>query len=235
MLSKEQNELMCRVGPGTVMGAALKQYWVPAVRAARLIADGAPVRIRLFGEEYVAFRATDGRVGFFDEGCPHRGVSLGLANNGDCALTCLYHGWKIDVSGKVVDVPSEPAERKSFGNKVRVNHYPVREAGGLIWVWLGKGEAPPAFPEFRFTQLPVDHVDVRGAVTHCNWVQGLEGVWDSSHVGLLHQSWLQGLSGNISSTLSDSSPRFDIRIQPYGMQSAALRQVGEGRQYVRVT
>src|SRR3954471_5763305 len=109
MLSKESNELLCRVGPGTPMGNMLRQFWVPALRSARLEASGAPVRVRLFGENFVAFRASDGRVGFLDEGCPHRGVSLALARNENCALTCIFHGWKIDVSGKVVDVPSEPA------------------------------------------------------------------------------------------------------------------------------
>ena len=149
MLSKEKNELLTRVEHGASMGQFLRQYWVPAVRAARLERDDAPTRVRLFGENFVAFRATDGRVGFFDEGCPHRLASLTLARNEDCALTCIFHGWKIDVSGKVVDVPTEPAERAFFGDKVKVNHYPVREAGGLIWVWLGLGEPSP-FPAFAF-------------------------------------------------------------------------------------
>src|SRR5579875_1102333 len=191
MLTKEENELLCRVGPGTPMGEFLREYWVPALRSEALVADGAPVRVRLFGENFVAFRSTDGRVGFFDEGCPHRCTSLALARNEDNALTCIFHGWKIDVSGKVVEVPSEPPERRAeFAAKVRVRHYPVREAGTIIWVYLGRREQPPRFTDFEFTHLPASHVRAYRAIMHSNWLQGLEGQLDSSHVGIMHQSWL---------------------------------------------
>src|SRR6478672_7594886 len=121
MLSKEQNELLTRIGPGAPMGQLLRQFWVPALRAASLEADGAPARVRLFGENFVAFRASDGQLGFLDEGCPHRGVSLALARNEDCALRCIFHGWKIDVDGKVLETPSEP-EGSNLASKVKVNH-----------------------------------------------------------------------------------------------------------------
>src|SRR5579875_913665 len=161
MLTPEHNDLLTRVGPGTPMGEMLREYWAPVLRSQALEADGAPVRVRLLGENFVAFRSTDGRVGFFDEGCPHRCTSLALARNEDNALTCIFHGWKIDVSGKVVEVPSEPPERRAeFAAKVRVKHYPVREAGGLVWVYLGKREQPPEFPRLEFTQLPASHIDV---------------------------------------------------------------------------
>src|ERR1700728_1625709 len=112
MLTTEENEVLTRVGAGTAMGDYLRDHWTPAVRAAALEADGAPARARLHGRNYVAFRATDGRIGFFDEECPHRCVSLALARNEGNGLRCLFHGWKIDVSGTVVDVPSEPPERQ---------------------------------------------------------------------------------------------------------------------------
>src|SRR5579875_1368488 len=112
MLTREDNEFLTSTRAGTPMGDLLREYWMPAVRSAALEADGAPKRVRLLGENYVAFRSTDGRVGFFDEGCPHRCTSLALARNEDNALTCIFHGWKIDVSGKVVEVPSEPPERR---------------------------------------------------------------------------------------------------------------------------
>src|SRR5579875_3724833 len=162
MMTREENELMCRVAPGTPMGQMLREYWAPALRSQALEADGAPVRVRMLGENYIAFRASDGRVGFFDEGCPHRCTSLALARNEDNALTCIFHGWKIDVSGKVVEVPSEPPERRAeFAAKVRVKHYPVREAGRIIWVYLGKSYEAPQFPDFNFTHLPPEHICTR--------------------------------------------------------------------------
>src|SRR5215212_2211670 len=165
MLSKENNELLTRIGPGTPMGNLLRQYWIPALRAARLEADGTPVQVRLFGQNFVAFRDTNGKVGFLDEGCPHRGVSLALGRNEECGLRCIFHGWKINTDGQVVDIPSEPAG-SNLASKIRVNHYPVREAGGLVWVWLGRGEQPPQFPAFEFTSLPMENIVVRGAIQH---------------------------------------------------------------------
>ena len=135
------------------MGTLLSRYWHPVLRSTELVAGGAPERVRLLGENYVAFRAGDGRVGFFDEGCPHRRASLVLARNGDCALTCLFHGWKIDVSGAVVDAPSEGAARKTFAPKVKVRHFPAREAGGLIWAFVGAGE-PTQFPRSSSSRYP---------------------------------------------------------------------------------
>ena len=138
------------------MGSLLRQYWVPAIRSERLDAGGAPVRLRIFGENLVAFRAHDGRVGIFDEGCPHRGVSLSLARNEDNALRCIFHGWKIDVTGKLVDIPTEPSERcAAFAESVKFGRYQTHEEGGIVWAWLGRGEAP-VFPTFAFAGLPAD-------------------------------------------------------------------------------
>src|SRR5690606_23196953 len=139
-LTAKNNDLLSRVGPGTPMGAMLREYWWPVLRSERLEADGEPVRVRLMGEDYVAFRASDGRVGVMDERCPHRGVSLVLARNEDCALRCLLHGWKIDVTGKVVETPNE-REQGDRLNHLKVRSLPTRESGGMVWVWPGEGEA----------------------------------------------------------------------------------------------
>src|SRR5215212_1252056 len=163
MLSKENNELLTRVGPGTPMGNLLRQYWIPALRAARLEADGAPVRVRILSENFVAFRDTNGQVGFLDEGCPHRGVSLALGRNEECGLRCIFHGWKINADGQVVDIPSEPAG-SNLASKIRVNHYKTHEAAGVVWVWLGKGEEPPQFPDFGFEGLPAENTLARKSI-----------------------------------------------------------------------
>ena len=111
-MKSQDNDLLTQVGPDTPMGQMLRQYWTPAIRSAALEADGAPVRVRLFGQDFVAFRDTSGRPGFVDEACPHRGVSLALARNEDNGLRCIFHGWKFDTTGKVIDAPAEPAERR---------------------------------------------------------------------------------------------------------------------------
>ncbi|GAA4490545.1 Rieske 2Fe-2S domain-containing protein [Rhodococcus olei] len=236
MLSHEDNELLTRVGGGAPMGAYLREHWTPAVRSERLVADGAPVRVRLFGENFVAFRATDGRVGFVDEACPHRGASLALARNEDCALRCIYHGWKIDVSGTVVEVPSEPADRQAdMADKIAIDRYPAREAGGVVWVYLGVHGDPPPFPRLPYDGLSADHVRVLAAETHCNWLQAVEGTLDSSHVSILHQSWLGSSSGSLGETAQDSAPRYESDETGYGIRFAAIRHSGDDHLHVRVT
>lgn len=234
MLTKEQNEMLTRVEGGAPMGAMLRQnYWIPALRAGKLEADGAPVHVRLFGQDFVAFRASDGRVGFFDEKCPHRGVSLVLARNEDCALRCIFHGMKFHVSGQVMEAPTQTVNPQAFTRAMRLKHYPVREAGGLVWVWLGQGE-PPVLPELEFMGLPAQHLNVRLQKLHCNWMQGIEATIDSSHVGILHKNWVAGL-GELNLTADNTAPRYEVRMRPYGLTAAALRGLTGGQTYVRVT
>ena len=237
MLSKENNELLTRVGPGTPMGQVLRQFWAPAIRSARLEVDGAPQRVRLLGQDFVAFRDTNGKVGFLDEGCPHRGVSLALGRNEECGLRCMFHGWKINVEGQVVEVPSEPAG-SNLASKVRVNHYPVREAAGLVWVWLGQGEVTP-FPAFEFVDLPLENVVVRKAVLDCNWVGMVEGLLDSSHVSSLHKAWLPTgkdvLTGPNAGMMGALSVNYEIDEKPYGFTAAAKRKLPDGTSVNRYT
>ena len=139
MLSKEKNELLCRVETGTPMGNTLREnFWIPVAVSSKLVSNGKPIPIRVFGENFVAFRATDGRVGIFNERCPHRGASLLLARNEDNALRCIYHGFKFSVTGQTVEVPTEPHNPQAFCRTVPLRHYQVREAAGVIWVWLGR-------------------------------------------------------------------------------------------------
>jgi phthalate 4,5-dioxygenase len=183
-LTAEENELMCRVNPGAPMGAMLSEYWWPVLRSEKLVADGAPERVRLLGRDFVAFRDTKGAVGFLDEGCPHRHVSMVLARNEECGLRCLMHGWKVDVDGNVVDTPNE------FGfsrpERIKTRAYQTREAGGMVWVHIGEGEASP-FPNLPFNECePGTHVMGVMAKFRCNWVQLMETLWDPAHVQILH-------------------------------------------------
>lgn len=239
MLSVEENDLLCRVGPGTAMNKLGKRYWLPAYRSDAVEAGGAPERIELFGEKYIAWRAEDGRLGFFDEACPHRRVSLALARNENCALTCIYHGWTFGVDGKVLDVPSEPlANRENLRSRVKLNHYAVKEVNGVIWVFLGDQDKVPPFPEFEFnTLLPAQVLPMR-AVTHCSWLQTLEAAIDSAHLNFLHNGHVDVMNGDESvedwKLMEASAPRFELEKTKYGFKEAAIRDLPDGSTYLRL-
>jgi phenylpropionate dioxygenase-like ring-hydroxylating dioxygenase large terminal subunit len=240
MLTQEHNELLTRVGPGTPMGSMLREYWLPACRAAKLEPEGAPERVRIVGEDFVAFRGTDGRVGFIAEGCPHRCASMALARNEGDGLRCIFHGWKVSLEGKCIDTPTEPAEaRESFPQRVPVRSYPAREAGGLIWVYLGKKAEPPPFPAFEFTGLPAAQVIPRRGRLHANWLQGLEALLDSAHVSFLHRAQLGPLPDGfvrkeIGYLRENGAPRFEFVERPYGFTEGALREQEDGVCYARI-
>src|SRR5262244_1927393 len=154
MLSKEDNELLCRVGPGTPMGNLMRQYWVPAARSDELPApNGPPLRVRLLGESLIAFRVTSGKVGLIANSCPHRGASLFFGRNEECGLRCVYHGWKFDVTGACVDMPSEPPD-SLFKTKVTIEAYPTREAGDIVWAYMGAPADEPPFPDYEWLRCP---------------------------------------------------------------------------------
>lgn len=218
------------------MGRYLRNnYWVPALRSARLQAGGRPVRVRLFGLNLVAFRGHDGKLGLIDERCPHRGASMALARNEDSALRCIFHGWKLDTSGALVDVPNEPNRPEQIKKNFKPPHYAVREAAGLVWAWVGGEGDPPEFPEFEFMKLSPEHVTVWFQSTRCNWFQALEGAIDSSHVGILHEDKLRNFAAQIQNASVDNAPRFEIESKPYGYEAAAIRLLNDKSQYVRVT
>jgi phthalate 4,5-dioxygenase len=187
MLSTAENEILTRVGPGTPMGNYLRQYWLPAMMSAELPApDSPPVRIRLLSENLIAFRATSGKVGVIQNACPHRGASLFFGRNEEEGLRCVYHGWKFDVAGQCIDMPSEPAE-SNFKTKIKANAYPTQERGGLIWVYMGPREVAPPLPELNANMQPEGHYHIGAYSSECNWMQSLEGDFDTSHVSFLHQ------------------------------------------------
>jgi phthalate 4,5-dioxygenase len=241
MLNREDSELLTCIGPGTPMGQMLREYWVPACRSVKLEREGAPERVRLFGENFVAFRNADGSVGFLAEGCPHRCASLALARNEGDGLRCIFHGWKFSGEGKCLDTPTEPTDRRAaFASRVPVRHHPTHEAGGLLWVYLGKQEIPPRFHDFEFTRLPADQVAPRRGILHCNWLQGLEALLDAAHVTFLHASSLvtagarQMWGPESDYMLSTGAPVFEFIERPYGFTEGALRDQPNGLRYVRI-
>src|SRR5881227_3521764 len=191
MLVKEQNDYLTQTGAGTPMGQFFRSYWIPALLAWELAEpDCPPVRIQLLSEKLVAFRDTEGRLGLIEEFCAHRRVSLWFGRNEECGLRCPYHGWKYDVNGQCVDVPSEP-EESGFAKKIKLKSYPLVERGGVLWTFMGPPERQPALPEWEFATVPLAQSFMSKRWQECNWLQALEGGIDSSHVSFLHRSDLE--------------------------------------------
>jgi phenylpropionate dioxygenase-like ring-hydroxylating dioxygenase large terminal subunit len=238
MLSKELNEYITRVGPGTPMGALMRQYWVPAMLSAELPRPGCPpVRVLLLGERLIGFRDTQGRVGLLGNHCPHRGASLYYARNDDCGLRCVYHGWMFDVTGRCVDMPSEPPD-STFKDKIRATAYPCQERGGLIWAYMGPRELPPPLPDLEVTQLPDEERINFAYARDCNWLQGLEGDIDTAHIGFLHFGSQDPADVPPDTfryySLRDRAPRYAVLDTEYGAMYGAYRPAGAGRYYWRI-
>jgi phenylpropionate dioxygenase-like ring-hydroxylating dioxygenase large terminal subunit len=238
MLRAEDNELVTRVGPGTPMGALMRQYWVPAMLASELPGpDCPPVRVLLLGERLIGFRDTTGQVGLLGNHCPHRGASLFYARNAECGLRCVYHGWKFDAAGRCVDMPSEPTD-SNFKDKVRAAAYPCRERGGVIWTYMGPRENPPPLPDLEANQLPAEGTFATALARDCNWLQGLEGDLDTAHIGFLHFGSEDAEDAPPDTfryyTLKDRAPRYAVLDTEYGSMYGAYRPAGPGRYYWRI-
>lgn len=236
-LKPEQNTLLTRIEGDAPMGRYLRETaWFPAVISSVLEAGGDPYPVRLLGENFVAFRGEDGRVGFFSEYCPHRGVSLLLARNEDNALRCIFHGWKFRSDGVTVEAPTQTTEHDAFCKKVPLEHYPTREAAGVVWVWLGEAEPPP-LPDFEFMSMGGENLHVTRTIVDFNWIQANEGLVDSAHVAVLHQDWLNRMVNNpkLANAAHDTAPVYEFENRPDGFRYAAIREVPEEQRYIRVT
>ena len=225
MLTEEENEALCRVGPGTPMGNVLRRYWTPAFQLGDLPEpDCPPIRVTILGENFVAFRDTEGRLGFLDELCCHRGASLTLGRVEDCGIRCLYHGWKYAVDGTIMETPN--LATTTFRERVKHGAYPVRAAGGLGWVYLGPPVTEPPFPAFGWASAPADEIVVSEIIMDCNWMQAQEGSIDSSHVGILHLDTLATMGSGPRSVGS-----FDFAGEPWDLDmqvpGGARREPGQ--------
>ena len=233
---------LTRVGPSTPMGGMLRSYWQPVLLSSELPdPDGSPVRVRLLGEDLIAFRDSSGRVGLLGNHCPHRGASLFFGRNEENGLRCIYHGWKFDRTGRCLDTPNEPPE-SSFKDRIRQLAYPCEERGGVIWTFMGPQENAPPLPDFEWLHVPASQRYLTKHTQDCNWLQALEGDMDSSHVGFLHgmlNKHVPGIKtaqGPAREYLAKSlQPRFDIMLTEFGLLIGACRAVSEDRDYWRVT
>jgi phthalate 4,5-dioxygenase oxygenase subunit len=234
---REQNELLTRTGPGTPMGELLRRYWIPALMSEELPEpDCPPVRAPLLGEKLIAFRDSEGRIALVDEFCPHRRVSLWFGRNEECGLRCAYHGWKFDVTGQCVDLPSEP-EESGIRQRMRIKSYPCIEQGGVIWTYMGPAELQPPPPALEWSLMPAPQRFISKRFEACNFMQALEGGIDSSHVGFLHQGAFrrgEAVSQKVGAMIEGDSPVFEIEPYEGGLLIAARRKVAD-QYYWRVT
>jgi phthalate 4,5-dioxygenase len=234
MLTYEDNELLCRIGPGTPMGNLFRQYWLPALQSAELPEpDCDQVRVKLLGEELIGFRDTNGKVGLVENSCPHRGASLFYARNEQNGLRCIYHGWKFDSSGQCVDMPNEPAQ-SNFKDRVRAIAYPCVERGGVVWTYMGPRQTPPPLPDIEGNMQP--NSTVYSQIRNCNWMQALEGDIDTVHFSWLHAGHVKpedAGSDFMRYLTEDRSPTFAALDTPWGTSYAAFSPATESENYCR--
>ena len=247
MLSADDNLLLTRTGSGTAMHAFFRRFWLPVALSQELPEpDGGPIRVTVMDEALVAFRDTDGRVGLIDPRCPHRGANLFFGRNEECGLRCAYHGWKFDVSGRCVDMPTMAPESR-LREKVGITAYPTREWGDFVWAYFGPSELQPPLPQMEFARLPPAYRFVSKKLQQCNWAQACEGALDTAHFSFLHMPvWsaedgvdaaVRRSSVDVERTRwmrDDPRPEFHVAPHPVGFVAGAARKAGGNDRYWRV-
>jgi phenylpropionate dioxygenase-like ring-hydroxylating dioxygenase large terminal subunit len=244
MLSAAENRLLTQTGEDTPAGQYFRRFWMPALLAEEIPSpDCPPVRVTLMGEHLLAFRDSSGNIGLIGAYCMHRQMDLFFGRNEDNGLRCVYHGWKFDVGGNCVDMPTQ-TDASNYKDRVKLTSYPCREFAGIVWAYLGPKDLPVEFPEFEFNALPKENVYIRKSLLECNYLQAMEGNLDSSHVGFLHRFLATGgLSPTVggvtdigeAQTVRDVVPTFEIRDTDGGFMIGAKRIRGDGKAYWRIT
>ena len=243
MLTQEQNDLLTQTGPGTPGGDLLRRYWQPAALAEELPPGGAPLPVRILGEDLVLFRDDAGRPGLLGLHCSHRAADLSYGRVENGGLRCLYHGWLYDVRGRCLEQPGEPAG-STFKDRIRHPAYPCQEAGGIVFTYMGPGE-PPLLPAYAFLRVPEDHVFVNKVWHDCNYLQGNEGNIDPVHLSFLHRflhedprsrNTVSGSSQTANALLGrDPAPTIEIEETDFGVRIYTVRAADAERDYVRIT
>ena len=236
MLTKANNDLLTQTGPGTPCGRLLRSYWQPVAASEEMPPGGAPLPIRIMGEDLVLFRDDKDRLGLIGQHCAHRGTDLSYGRIEDGGLRCLYHGWLFDITGKCLDQPAEPADKK-FCHKVRHTAYPVQEKGGCIWTYMGDG-APPLIPDFQFLTGPEPNRICFRVRQMCNWLQGLESSTDPAHTTYLHRrppgKASQRSGADVASLRGIDPPEISIEHTDFGTRIFALHHAPNGKKYLRI-
>jgi phthalate 4,5-dioxygenase len=236
MTNAIESEQLTRVGPGTVMGDLMRQYWLPAAKSSEVVAGGDPLRLMLLGERLIAFRDHAGRVGVMDHRCPHRCASLFFGRNEDGGIRCVYHGWKFDADGNCIDMPNLPPEQ-DFREKVHARAYKVTERAGVIWLYMGAREHAPPMPEIEATLLPESDLSITFTQRECNWLQALEGDIDTSHFSWLHVGSVRPEQVDPDNWLmyqvSNRAPDYHVTDTDWGTMYCAYRPAEDDKTYWR--
>ena len=256
MLTAQENAILTETGPDAPMGAVFRRYWMPALLSRELpTPDCPPLRVKLLGEDFVAFRDSAGRVGIVAPGCPHRGANLFFGRVEDCGIRCAYHGWKFDVRGACVDIPTLPdAAARRLMPRAAVRALETAEFGDVIWAYMGPGDAPP-LPRFEFGLVPPAHRFVSKKFQQCNWAQACEGGLDTAHFSYLHAGMRDGEKVGLTEVagrrapgeneppslarfrwmVEDGRPEFTVLDHPAGLLLCAGRRADAGATYWRMT
>jgi phthalate 4,5-dioxygenase len=236
MTSARDNADLTRVGPGTLMGDLMRQYWIPACLSSELEPGAPPMRLLLLGEQLIAFRDKRGRIGIMDHRCPHRCASLFFGRAEGDGIRCVYHGWKFDAEGRCLDMPNLPPDQQ-FTDRVHATVYKVIERGGLVWTYMGPRAAAPPMPDIESLALPEHERVTRVHQRECNWLQALEGDIDTSHFSFLHLGTLQANDIPADSlhrfNLTDRAPRYHVKDTDWGTMYTAYRPAGNALVYPR--
>ncbi|MFM2443427.1 MAG: hypothetical protein RJB09_613 [Pseudomonadota bacterium] len=226
MKTTDENDQLTRVGPGTPMGALMRRYWIPAAFSSQVAEpDSPPIRVRLLCEDLVLFRDSKGRVGLLDEQCPHRTASLFYGRNEGSGLRCVYHGLKFDIHGACVDLPCIPQvgeqERARTAQELKMTAYPCVERGDVIWTYMGPPELQPDFPDLEWTLVPASQRYASRHIQECNWLQGLEGGFDPTHLTFLH-------GGDAEKSRSIVATLYEVMPTDFGFIVGTGRDKGDG-------
>lgn len=243
MLTKEENQLITLTGPGTPGGALMRCYWHPIALTDDLPPGGAPVPVKILGEELVLFRDERDRPGLLGLLCSHRCADLSYGRIEDGGLRCLYHGWLYDINGRCLEQPAEPPESR-YKDEIRHLAYPLIERAGLILAYLGRGK-PPLLPSYECLVAAPEHRHVQKTFMECNYLQALEGDIDPAHLSYLHRFWQRrpmARKGTVpgsdkSAALlhsEDRRPRLESERTDFGVRNYAIRDAGDGTRWVRI-
>jgi phenylpropionate dioxygenase-like ring-hydroxylating dioxygenase large terminal subunit len=246
MLTKAQNETLTRTGPGTAMGALFRRFWAPVALSRELPdPDGPPIRVKVLGEELIAFRDSAGGVGLVEPRCPHRGANLFFGRYEGGGIRCAYHGWKFDVKGQCLEIPTLERDAPTYEHlrtRAGIVAYPTREWGEIIWAYLGPAEAMPPLPELEFALVDPAQRYVSKKLQECNWAQAAEGAVDTAHFSFLHAPVGEGAIAKLPPGYADQvrwmqvdgAPRYTVVEHGAGLIMAGARRGDAGETYWRI-
>lgn len=254
MLNAADNEMLTRTGEGTPMGELFRRFWVPVLLSQQVPeADGPPVRVRIMGEDLIAFRDTEGRVGLVEPRCPHRGANLFFGRNEQSGIRCAFHGWKFNVHGECLELTTVPRNEsyEKTRARIRLKSYATRELGEMIWAYMGPQDAIPEPPDMEFMRVPASHRFVSKKLQQCNWAQACEGALDTAHFSFLHMSIgddddshgvmsqseaaASGDKNRVKWMRQDGMPRFTITEHDAGLLMGAARTADADNLYWRIS